>query len=126
MLYQAYVDGATYQHAMSEGALAAAVHLIMQPSDIWRKGSMVVEVMNKAVLVSDGVPVSLISVAEVCAGAFAKVEPSVVVAGDCCVLEASGGAQIRSSEPCTVSCRAAGDYVEVEVSALMTNRDKKL
>jgi hypothetical protein len=120
-LSQACVDALTYQQATCEGALTAAVHLIMQPSEVWRRGAMLVQVAGRAVLVTDGVPVSLVSVAEVATGAAARAEPAVVIAGGCCVLEACGGgppAGAGAPEERSVTCRAAGRYFDVQASAI--------
>lgn len=116
---QAYVDVMTYQQVLADGAAQAALHLIGQPCAAWRTGAMLVEVMNKAVLVYDGVPRSAFGLESVCSGAFSRVEPPVTMAGQVCVLEAHGDASVGTGPAeCSVLCRADGQYVNVQVRHL--------
>lgn len=114
-LVQAYVDVMTYQQVLGSGAMQAAQHLLRQPSNVWRKGVVLVEVMNKAVLVSDGVPGAEFGLDAVCSGAFSRVEPPVALAGQVCILEAHGGPAAVNANDCTVLCRAHGRYFETQV-----------
>ena len=109
----------TYQQVLSSGALQAAQHLLGQPSDVWRKGVVLVEVMNKAVLVSDGVPGAEFGLDAVCSGAFSRVEPPVALAGQLCILEAHGGNATVNANDCTVLCRTNGRYFQTQVSLPM-------
>ncbi|BDA42869.1 probable Squamosa promoter-binding-like protein 7 at N-terminal half [Coccomyxa sp. Obi] len=114
----AYVDVMTYQQVLSSGAVQMAQHLLRQPSNVWRKGVVLVEVMNKAVLVSDGVPGAEFGLDAVCSGAFSRVEPPVAMAGQVCILEAHGGPAAVNANDCTVLCRAHGRYFETQVEAV--------
>ncbi|CAL8467492.1 g7030 [Coccomyxa elongata] len=114
----AYVDVMTYQQVLGSGAMQAAQHLLRQPSNVWRKGVVLVEVMNKAVLVSDGIPGAEFGLDAVCSGAFSRVEPPVALAGQVCILEAHGGPAAVNANDCTVLCRAHGRYFQTQVEAV--------
>lgn len=105
----------TYQQVLASGAMQAAQHLLGQPSNVWRKGVVLVEVMNKAVLVSDGVPGAEFGLDAVCSGAFSRVEPPVTLAGQVCILETHGGPATVNANDCTVLCRANGRYFSTQV-----------
>lgn len=119
-LLQAYVDVMTYQQVLASGAAQAVHHLISQPSQIWCRGLMLVEVMNRAVLVSDGVPGAEFGLDAVCPGAFSHVEPPVAMAGQVCVLEAHGGPAVIDASNSAVLCRANGRYYNAQVSQCTT------
>ncbi len=109
------MDVVTYQQVLANGAAQAAHHLIAQASQVWRRGVMLVEVMNRAVLVSDGVPGAEFGLDAVCSGAFSHVEPPVAMAGQVCVLEAHGGPVAADVADSAVLCRANGRYYDTQV-----------
>ena len=112
MVVQAYVDEATAVEAEAGGVLAAVKSLVQQPSDIWRKGSMLVSFMDDTVMVCDGKPERICALSGLCAGA-SRAEPMVTMPGQLIALEVQK--LPGATEPCTVLCRSRGSYWAIQV-----------
>ena len=111
---QAYVDEATAIEAEAGGVLAAVKSLVQQPSDVWRKGSMLVSFMDDTVMVCDGVPERICALSGLCAG-VPRAEPMVTMPGQLVALEVQK--LPGATEPCTVLCRSRGSYWTIQVGA---------
>lgn len=99
--------------AAEGGALAAAQSLVKQPSGVWRKGNMLVSLMDETVMVCNGVPERPCALTGLCAGAIAKAEPLVTMPGQLVALEARKGPS--ATAPCRVLCRSGGSYLAIQV-----------
>ena len=107
------MDEATYAAAAKGGALAAAQALVQQPSPVWRRGNMLVSLLDETVMVSEGVPERVCALGSVCSGAAAKAEPAVTMPGQLVALEVQKGP--NPADPCVVLCRSRGTYWAVQV-----------
>lgn len=114
LLAQAYVHEATAVEAEAGGVLAAVKSLVQQPSDIWRKGSMLVSFMDDAVMVCGGVTERICALSGLCAGG-SRAEPMVTMPGQLVALEVQK--LPNATDPCTVLCRSRGSYWAIQVSA---------
>ena len=113
MCAQVHVDEATYAAAAEGGALAAALALVQQPSPVWRRGNMLVSLLDETVMVSEGVPERVCALGSVCSGAVAKAEPAVTMPGQLVALEVQKGP--NHADACVVLCRSRGTYWAVQV-----------
>ena len=109
---QAYVDEATAMAAEEGGVLTAVKSLVQQPSDIWRKGSMLVTSMDNTVMVCDGVPQRVCALSSLCCG-VSRAEPLVTMPGQLIALEVQK--LPSATDPCTVLCRSRGSYWAIKV-----------
>lgn len=109
---QAYVDEATAMAAEEGGLLAAVKSLVQQPSDIWRKGSMLVTFMDDTVMVCDGIPQRICALGSLCSE-VSRAEPLVTMPGQLIALEVQK--LPGATDPCTVLCRSRGSYWAVQV-----------
>ena len=112
-LLQAYVDEATFTAAAEGGVLAAAESLVQQPSGIWRKGSMLVSLMDETVMVCEGIPERVCSLGSLCSGAAARAEPLLTMPGQLIALEVQK--LPSATDPCRVLCRSRGSYWTTQV-----------
>jgi hypothetical protein len=110
---QAHVDEATYTAAVEGGVLAATKSLVQQRSEIWRRGTMLVQLLGESVLVSNGAPEVPRTLAGRCSGATAKAEPPVGMPGQLIALEVQK--LPGNSQPCKVLCRSRGSFWAVQV-----------
>ncbi len=117
---QAYIDEATYVAAAEGGVLAVAKSLVQQPSDVWRKGTMLLSFMDETVMVADGVHERVRSLAGLCSGALAKAEPLLTMPGQLLALEVQ---KVPSAaDPCRVLCRSRGSYWGIQVKTHTVHR----
>ena len=115
------MDEATYTAAAEGGALAAAQALVQQPSPVWRRGNMLVSLLDETVMVSEGVPERVCALGSVCSGAAAKAEPAVTMPGQLVALEVQKGP--NHAEACVVLCRSRGAYWAVQVRCALSSSD---
>ena len=107
------MDEATFAAAAEGGALAAARSLVQQPSPVWRRGSMLVSLLDETVMVSEGVPERVCALGSVCPGVAAQAEPAVTMPGQLVALEVQKGPS--TADACVVLCRSRGTYWAVQV-----------